>query len=475
MASDRFPTVLAQSAAVRDGDESAESLTEAALARIAELDPDLNAFVSLRADAALADARELDTEQRSGSLRGPLHGVPIAIKDENDVAGLPTAYGGASATTPAAADSEVVRLLRAAGAVVVGKTHMPEFGIWPFTETEANGLTRNPWDLSRSPAGSSGGTAAAVASGMVAMGIGGDGGGSIRLPASWCGLVGLKPTRGRVSAAPHPDLWRALGTLGPLTHTVADTALVYDVLAGTTPTDRFSAPRWGTTLTEAIEAGVQRALRICVALDNPTVGPRADAETVAAVESAADTLSALGHTVVRHEPSYPNVTVPFALQMTGGIGDEAHRVEHPRALERRTRQLAAIGRGLGAGPLGRWAERTGARAGDEFDTAFFDGPEAFDLLLTPTTPFPAVPAGQLTGAGLVTALRRAAPMASYTGLWNVLGNPAASLPWGFSGDGLPLAVQLIARNGGEPLLVSICSDLERRRPDAGRTPELPRA
>ncbi|WP_300682409.1 amidase family protein [Nocardioides sp.] len=468
-----FPTVLAQAAAVRDGAATAESLTQASLERIAALEPEINAFVALRADAALADARTLDAEQRAGTLRGPLHGVPIAIKDENDVAGAPTAYGGRASTTPVPADSEVVRLLRAAGAVVVGKTHMPEFGIWPFTETEAHGVTRNPWDLSRSTAGSSGGTAAAVASGMVAMGIGGDGGGSIRLPASWCGLVGLKPTRGRVSAAPYTDLWRALGTLGPLTHTVADTALVYDVVAGTTPADRFHARPWHTTLTDALTTGTTRALRVCVALDNPTVGPRADADTLTAIDQVATVLTALGHTVVYEEPTYPNVTVPFGVQMLGGVSDEARRVERPRDLERRTRQLALLGR-LTTG-LGRWAERKGAHVGDTFGAALFHGEGAYDVLLTATTPFPAVPVGQLTGANVVTALRRAAPMASYTALWNVLGNPALALPWGFTAAGLPLGVQLVAAHGAEPLLVALGAELEVQHPEPSRTPSLPSA
>ena len=236
-----FSSVHSQRAWVVDGQVTSRELVEHSLAEIARLDPAVNAFSAVLHDEARAEADRLDATLRDGAPAGPLHGVPIAIKDENDVRGVPTACGGASVTTPARADSEVVTRLRDAGAVIIGKTRMPEFGIWPFTETAAHGWTRNPWDLDRSPAGSSGGTAAAVASGMVAAGIGGDGGGSIRLPSSWCGLFGLKPQRGRVSTAPNPDLWRALGTLGPLTRTVADSALIYDVISGTTSTEPSSS------------------------------------------------------------------------------------------------------------------------------------------------------------------------------------------------------------------------------------------
>ncbi len=165
----------------------------------------------------------------------------MAIKEELDVAGCVTTYGGRANTRPATADSEVVRRLRAAGAVIVGKTAMPEFGSFPFTESEHTGYTLNPWDESRSPGGSSGGTAVAVATGMVPVGLGGDGGGSIRVPSAFTGIFGLKPQRGRVTTAPHPHLWWALGVVGPLTRSVADSALVYDVVRGNLPTDLYRA------------------------------------------------------------------------------------------------------------------------------------------------------------------------------------------------------------------------------------------
>ncbi len=171
--------------------------------------------------------------------------MPVAIKEEIDVAGCVTTFGGEANSTPAGADAEVVRRLRDAGAVIVGKTTMPEFGAFPYTESVSRGVTRNPWDATRTPGGSSGGTAVAVATGMVTVGLGGDGGGSIRIPSACCGLFGLKPQRGRVTTAPHPHLWWALGTAGPLARTVLDSAIVYDVIRGNVEGDLYRAGRVG--------------------------------------------------------------------------------------------------------------------------------------------------------------------------------------------------------------------------------------
>lgn len=460
-----FATVVQQAAWVANGTITARALVEHSLARIAKLDPTLNAFAYVRAQSARAEADDLDAELTASGPRGPLHGVPIAIKQENDVRGIPTEFGGAANTTPATADSEVVRRLRAAGAVIIGTTRMPEFGIWPYTESTAHGWTRNPWAINRSPAGSSGGSAAAVASGMVAAAIGGDGGGSIRLPASWCGLFGLKPQRGRVSAAPNPDLWRSLGTIGPLTRTVADSALLYDVLAGTTDRDRFLAEPLQTSLTQAITAGVSKPLRVMVSTANPMGGPRADEATSAALHDIAGVLSGLGHEVVLADPRYPKLALPFQAQVAGGVSDEASRVEHPHLLERRTRQMMTTTRALLA--LGSWAERTGDRHARGFLAELF---AQVDVLLTPTTPTPAVPIGQLDGRGPLSASSRATKTSSYTAAWNVLGNPAAAVPAGFTREGLPLSVQVIGPTNGEPVVMALSALIERERPWAHRRP-----
>lgn len=461
-----FSTVVQQREWAATGVVSARELVEHSLERIAALDSTLNAFAYVLGTEALAEADALDAARIAGKPCGLLHGVPIAIKDENDVKGLPTAYGGASVTTPAAADSEVVRRLREAGAIIIGKTRMPEFGIFPFTETQANGWTRNPWNVLRSPAGSSGGTAAAVASGMVAAGIGGDGGGSIRLPSSWCGLYGLKPQRGRVSASPNPDLWRALGVIGPLTRTVADSALIYDAISGTTDADRFAAGEWDTTLVEAA-ATPPRSLRIMVSTKNPGGGKRADAQTLAALAATAEQLRGLGHTVVEKEPKFPTVSLPFMVQVAGGVGDEVKRVEHPEFLENRTVRIARLTRP--AIRYGAWAERTLAKTSAAFLGSLFGD---VDLLVMPTTPTAALPVGQLDGLSPIRALARATAVSSYTSLWNALGNPAAALPAGFTAEGLPLSVQIVGPANSEPLIVALSSQLEAASSWLERRPAL---
>jgi amidase len=456
-----FSTAVQQIGWVADGTFTARDLVEHSLAKIALLDPLLNAFAFVRWERARLEADELD----AAGPKGPLHGLPIAIKEENDVAGIPTQFGGGANGVPAKQDSEVVRRLRAAGAVIVGTTRMPEFGIWPYTESVAHGWTHNPWDLNRSTAGSSGGTAAAVASGMVAVGIGGDGGGSIRLPSSWCGLFGLKPQRGRVSLAPNPDLWRSLGVIGPLTRTVEDSALVYDVIAGSTPTDRFSAGSMTSSMLDAARTPLDRPLRIMVSAKNPMGGPTADADTLDALMRTAAELRRLGHDIVEADPDYPSLGLPFQVQVAAGVRDEVRNVAHPEFLERRTRTLLRL-TGVGA-RLGRWGERVGRRRGEAFVQSLFS---QVDLLLTPTTPTAALPIGQLNGVGALAATLKASGTASFTSMWNVCGNPAASVPAGFTDAGLPLSVQIVGPIDGEPLVLALSAALEKAMPWSQRRP-----
>lgn len=449
-----FTGVAEQARLVSEGAVSSADLVEHAIERIDHFDDQLNAFAYVLRDEARAEAAVRDATPTAE--RGPLHGVPIAIKDENDVAGLPTAFGGAAFTTPAAADSEVVRKLRAAGAVIIGKTRMPEFGIWPWTETSANGYTRNPWNLLCSTAGSSGGSAAAVASGMVPGAIGGDGGGSIRLPASFCGLYGLKCQRGRVSAAPNRHLWRALGVIGPLTRTVADSALIYDSISGSLPSDVWQAGPWSMSLSQACrtEPGQLRIGYLTRFGANT-----ADAETLAALEETVSALRGAGHLVSQVRPKLPEVSVPFLALTSAGVAEEAARAEHPELLEQRTRTLVAL-----TAPLrGRadWADRAAVAAGAQFARDYFAD---YDLLLMPTTPGSAVPVGQLDGASAIGASAKATKASGFTSIWNVLGNPAAAVPSGFSSEGLPLSVQLVGPPDGEPVVVQVSAQLERLRP-----------
>lgn len=453
--------VAEQAAAVRAGTVSAVALTEQSLAKLHRLQPRLNAFITVLAEQALAEAAARDAQQARGETLGPLHGVPIAVKDEVDAAGAPTTYGGAGNTTPAATDSEIVRRLRAAGAIIIGKTAMPEFGTWPFTESAAHGYTRNPWDLTRSTGGSSGGSAAAVASGIVAAATGGDGGGSIRIPSACCGLFGLKPQRGRVSSAPNRDLWRALGTLGVLTRTVADSALLYELISGSGPTDRWHAGP--TRFTAAEPTG---PLRIAVSLRPAVPGVRPDPECVAAVRDTAEALAELGHHVEDFEPRYPNATPAFLPQVMGGVREEAERVEHPELLERRTRGIAGLARVIAPEPVLRWAERHGERVAGQVNRVF----DRYDLLLTPTLPILPPPVGQLDNLGMLRAVWRSVPLTAYTGLWNVTGNPAAAVPAGFASNGLPRSIQLVAAPDGEHTILAAATQLERVRPWADRWP-----
>ncbi len=451
------PGVVETARAVAARETTARAVTEATLARIAEADRRLNAFSLVLADEALAEAGRLDAALAAGESPGPLHGVPLVIKEEIDVAGTVTTFGGRGNSTPVAADAELVRRLRAAGAVVVGKTLMPEFGAFPYTESDAHGYTHNPWDTTRSPGGSSGGTAAAVAGGLVPAGIGGDGGGSIRIPSACCGLFGLKPQRGRVTTAPHPHLWWALGTAGPLTRSVLDSALVYDVIRGSVDGDLFRAGPVGSF----VEAATREPGRLRIGWSTrPAVrGVRPDPLHVAAVRETARLLAELGHDVCEVEPRYPDTTAAFVPQFFAGIRSEADEVEHYGRLERRTRQSYRLGSWVTPRVRDaalRATERVSARANQVFDEV--------DVLLTPTTAHRPPEAGIIAGTGTVAASLRSLPAIAYAAIWNVAGNPAAAVPRGLGPDGLPLSVQLVGPTDGEERLLSVAAQLERTAP-----------
>jgi amidase len=457
--------VAGQAAAVAGGEVTAQELLSAVLARIQAHDGRLNAFTVVRAEQALHEAESRDRER---GPRGPLHGVPVAIKEEVDVAGAVTTYGGRGNSTPAAADAEVVRRLRAAGAVVVGKTNMPEFGAWPFTESVAHGITRNPWDTARTPGGSSGGTAAAVAAGLVPVGIGGDGGGSIRIPSACCGLFGLKPQRGRVTMSPHAHGWWGLSTTGPLTRSVLDAALVYDVIRGTLPVDRWQAEDPPSRFVEAARAE-PRPLRIGWSTKPVTLGVRPDPANVAAVVETAELLRGLGHTVEETDPGYPDPTAAFVPQFFAGLRTGADGVEHRELLERRTRETVRLGAWV-TPAVREWAIRRGAQVAAKANRVF----ETYDVLLTPVIAPRPPQIGVLDGVGSLRASLAAMPMIAYTALWNVTGNPAASVPAGLGSDGLPLAVQIVGRPHDETTLLTLAAELERGRPWAQLRPPLPR-
>ncbi|MET7768501.1 amidase [Nocardia sp. NPDC005366] len=449
--------VREQREALDSGAVSVTELVDATLDRI-DAAAELGAFIRVLREQARAQAAEYDRQRAAGAELGPLHGIPVAIKDEIDVAGVVTTFGTRANRTPVVADAEVVRRLRAAGAVIIGKTAMPEFGQWPFTESSTFGMTRNPWDLGRSTGGSSGGSAAAVAAGLVPVALGGDGGGSIRIPAACCGIFGLKPQRGRVPTAPHEHLWWALGVVGPLTRGVLDSAMVYDVIRGSTASDRFQALDPIMSFEEATRR-TDRVLRIGYSLRSPVPMTKPDPEHVRAVEDTVALLAGLGHTVFEIDPDYPDPTSAFFPQFFGGVRAEAAVVDDPGLLERRTRETLRLGVWARRAVVER-AIRRGEVLARGIDRVFDD----CDLLLTPTTAIRPPVLGVLDGVGSVRAQLASIPMVAYTGLWNVTGHPAASIPSGVAADGLPLAVQLIGPANGETTILSVAAQLERERP-----------
>lgn len=435
----------------RVAETSAVAGVQACLQRIDQLNPSLNALSYALRDEAMARARELDAVPVE--KRGVLHGVPLVIKDEMPVAGVPTTFGTAT-KTPELGNAWAVERLLEAGAIIVGKTRMPEFGCWAFTETESKGITRNPHDITRTTGGSSGGTAAAVASGMVPAGMGGDGGGSIRIPAAQCGLFGLKPQRGRVSIAPFSDLWHALGTVGPLTRTVRDSALLYDVISGTADTDAWHAQPIGS-LVDACSREVS-GLRIGVVERSFSDGTKACKEHREELERIARLLESQGHRVTAVEAKLPNPTLPFLIQFFAGPLAEYDLLEEPALLESRSKAVVRIGKKIPSG-LVEWAKRRSAAIGVAVDEVFND----YDLLLSPTLKKRPARVPALRGKGMVGAMLTSASSVGYTGFLNIAGQPAAHVTTGKGRDGLPIGVQLIGPSNGEEIIMTVAASLAK--------------
>jgi amidase len=443
-----YAGVLGQRALLRDRRLTAAELLEICLDRIDRYDGALGAFRTVFRDRARAEAAAAD---RSGADL-PLLGIPVAIKDNLPVEGAAASMGTGSPEPVATRDAELVRRLRAAGAVVVGTTRLPELALWPFTESPSGGATRNPWSPSHTPGGSSGGSAVAVAAGFVAAAHATDGGGSIRIPASCCGLVGLKPQRGRVpfGLTGDEDHWHGLSVAGVLTRTVADTAAVLAVL-----TEGGLAPDVGED-----PGPLQVAWTLKGAAPTPV-----DPQVRTALHRVLDALHGLGHTVRQVEPAYAGISESFLTRYARGARDDLVRLVEPKATEPRTRAVAALGARMPDGLLAR-AHRLGAEAAARLATL----PGDADVLVLPTIPHPPLPIGALTGVRTLALAGRVTP---FTAPWNVTGQPALSLPAGFSDEGLPLGVQLVGRPDQEALLLRVAHRLEQvlgwpeRRPPLG--------
>jgi amidase len=428
---------------------SARELTVLYLERIERLDPALRAYRVVLADEALAAAEAADARRGDGAP--PLNGVPIAIKDDADMAGQVTARGSLAHGGPAEADDEIVARLRAAGCVLLGKTHVPELEAMSATESLAFGATHNPWDLARTPGGSSGGSAAAVAAGLAAAALGTDGAGSIRIPSAACGLFGLKPTRGFL---PIGHDWRGMSVSGPIARGVLDAALLMDAAGASGMAD---AAR-----------GEPRPLRIAYSLRVPRgVMTSAEDEQRNAVLQTAERLRELGHTVQERDPDYGNVIVNVTTRYLDGVRGDAEAMAHPERLARQTRGLVSMGSKIPSFVV----ERAHAQeaADRERIAASLDG---FDVLMTPALTRRPPPIGEWNGLPAPLMFNGMANFVAFLPVWNHLGQPAAAIPAEPAPDGFPVGVQLVARQGDDATLLSLSAQLETATGWPERRPPL---
>jgi amidase len=478
-----FLDATEQARLVREGDTSPLELVDAAITRIEKLNPELNAVIHDRFDVARDEAR--------GQLPdGPFRGVPIVVKDlDGSLAGAPCHEGNAllkAIDWRDDHDSYLFAKLKAAGFVIVGKANTPEFGLQPTTEPLAYGPTRNPWHTAHGPGGSSGGSAATVASGMVPVAHAGDGGGSIRIPASACGLFGLKPTRGRVSLGPDSgESWAGLVVRHVVSRSVRDSAAVLDAIAGEMPGDPYTAPPPRRAFASEVGADPGR-LRIGLRTSSPGAVTETDPECVAAADDAARALESLGHTIEAAAPSAiddPGLMDIFMTVLTTWVAWDLEKLSRkagrpvtPDDVEPLTWMYAEMGRAHGSmqyveavAGAHAWTRRVA-----RWWSAGHDAGDGFDLLLTPTMAEPPPVLGDLVPPpdNPMHGAARAAPFATYTAPFNVTGQPATSVPLYVSASGLPIGVQLVAASGREDLLLQVASQLEAARPWSERRPPV---
>jgi amidase len=461
-----FAGAAKQAEMVRAGEVSPTELVQLCLDRIARHDDQLNSFRKVFGERALLEAEQAEARRSAGDER-PLLGVPIAIKDEVDVAGEVKTWGTDGFSEPAKADSEIVRRLREAGAIVIGLTLLPEMAICGFTESATYGVTRNPWNLQHTTGGSSGGSAAAVAAGLVPIASAGDGAGSIRIPAASCGLFGLKPSRGRVSLAPELEGWNGLAVLGCLSRNVLDTALWLDIVSGGSREAEAPLPP-ERPFVESVNTP-PGPLRIAYS----TAAPRGVApltvsdDAKRAVADAAELMRSLGHDASQRDPDWGRIGDNISARFLRGVSEAVHEVPHPERLERRTRGFGRLGSLL---PDSLYERAMRARAADIARVnAIF---ETCDVLITPVMGGSALPVRRWEGQGALRTVIGMSRFYPYCVPWNHLGNPAMSIPFGFDAKGLPLAFQVIGRPGAEATLLSLAAQIEAERPWADKRPPV---
>jgi amidase len=460
-------TLLDQAAQVREKAVSPVELVEHYLARIDRLNDTLGAFVTVTADLALAAAKQAEAAIGDDDLP-PLHGVPTAIKDLNLTAGVPTRFGtNGMPPVDAGIDDFVVSQIKRAGLIPLGKTNTPEFGLPCYTEPDVAPPARTPWDLERSAGGSSGGAAAAVAGGLVAAAQGSDGGGSIRIPSSVCGLFGIKPSRGRVSSAPLSAEISGLSTNGPIARTVRDAAALLDVMAGPAPSDWVWPPPPATSFLAACD-DVPRRLRIG-RYAAPVVGTAAPhPDCLAAYDAATTLLTDLGHTVVEHTPTFLGQLVEAFETIWSA---EFLSLPIDPAAEPNLRPLTRWVRDRGRGATGSdvyhalASLRMAARAEIE-------ATQQYDAVLTPTLAQPPALVGQLRNDGDPAAdFEAQKQFTPFTAPYNMSGQPAVSVPLHWTAAGLPIGIQLIGRPCDEVTLIRLAAQLEAAAPWSHRRPE----
>ncbi|HEV8718481.1 MAG TPA: amidase family protein [Candidatus Binatia bacterium] len=468
----------AQAELVRRGEITPIELVDAAIARVEKVNPQLNAVITPLFDKARAQAK-------SGTIpAGPFRGVPFLLKDLVCASGGDPLHDGMrllkEARYVAPHDTYLAAKFRAAGFLCIGKTNTPELGLNGTTEPEAYGPTRNPWNPNHSTGGSSGGSAAAVAAGMVPVAHANDGGGSIRIPASECGLVGLKPSRGRVSLGPDTgDFWHGLAIEGVVSRLVQDTAAVLDAIDGNMPGDPYAAPPKRRPFVEEVGANPGR-LRIGLMRRTPTGGAPLHADCIAAVESAARLLTSLGHSVEEAHPAaldeheylghFSTVVACHTVQVFEEIGRLVGKTITKSDVELWTWNFAEPGQNIAAAQYLaaiRWLQVWTRRVAQWWA-------DGFDLLLTPTIAEPPPPLGVLvaTPDNPTRGFERLFALMPFTPPYNVTGQPAVSLPLHWNAAGLPIGTQLVAAMGREDLLIQIASQLEQARPWKDQRPPI---
>jgi amidase len=466
-------TMLELAAAIRERELSPVAVTDHYLRRTQELNDQIGAFFTITAELAAEQALEAEKAVTNAADPGtlpPLTGVPIPIKDLNMVAGVRQTLGStAFASNIPDADDYVVAQIRKSGAVITGKTACPEFGLPCYTETEIGPPARTPWDLARSAGGSSGGAAAAVAAGLAPAAQGSDGGGSIRIPSSVCGLFGIKPSRGRISEGPlMPDL-AGLGVNGPIARTVADAALLLDVMTGNYPGDMYTQPPLpqGESFLGYASRPPGR-LRIGRTLQNPVEGAQVHPDCVAAYEDASRLLADLGHDVEDVAMPLGSDTIPFFETLWYGYATLAPiAAEQEEVLRPLTRYLRGRGQATGAGEL--IFAQAYLQAVTRVAVAALS---AYDAILSPTLAMPPVPVGWFEEVEPAENFERQKRFTPFTAQYNVSGLPAVNVPLHWNAEGLPIGVMLAGRMGEEGTLISLSAQLEQARPWKDRHPPI---